>query len=309
VGATVFFSNVNELATLRNVFKVNGTPTDPTTISLIITDPTQASTTYTFGAAQITRNGTGDYQKDIASSIEGDWTYEWIGTGTASDDTAGTWHVFGTSLGKLYASVETLKSRLGSTTTVDEFEFHQACFAASRGLEWYCERHFWRTATGTARTFVPHDYYCLKLPEFNDLVSVATLKTDAAGDGTFETTWAASDYQLLPQNPSAAPEQQPYTEIRAVGTQTFPQPYTTPARMDRVEITGVFGWPAVPYGIQQAALILAAKTFKIKDAPFGVAGVGDFVTRVRREDPMFAFYADPYSRVPRDDKGNTLRVA
>jgi hypothetical protein len=296
VSSTVFFSNANELATVRNVFKVNGVATDPTTISLIVTDPLQVATTYTFGAAQITRNGAGDYQKDIACSIEGDWTYEWVGTGTASDDQAGTWHVFPTQLGKLYATVEGLKSRLGigATDTVDDLELHQACFAASRAIEQVCGRHFWRTLSTEVRTFVTDDYYCLNLPPFNDLVSVTSLKTDSGGDGTFETTWTASDYQLLPLNPTAAPESRPYREIRAVGSQLFPIAYTTGSRIDRVQITGVFGWATVPYGIQQAALVLAAETFRLKDAPLGVVGFGDFGAIRVRDNPKVSYYTSRY---------------
>lgn len=295
MGEPVFFQDANELATVRNIFKVNNVPTDPTTISLIITDPNQVSTTYTFAAAQITKNGTGDYQKDIASNIEGDWTYEWVGTGTASDVTTGTWHVFGTVLGKLYATVEELKSRLSITDTGDDYELHAACFAASRAIEQACGRHFWRTANTEVRTFTPDDYYCLKLPPFSDLVSVTTLKTDSGGDGTFETTWAASDYQLLPLNATAAPEQRPYREIKAVGSQLFPLPYLSLSRNDRVQITGVFGWPSVPYGIKQAALLLAAETFRLKDAPLGVAGFGDFgAIPVRSSAPKVAYYTLPY---------------
>jgi hypothetical protein len=301
VGATVFFQSSSELATLTNTFKAGSplVPTDPTTISLTVTTPAQVPTTYTHAGGTITKSSTGVYTKDIACTEDGTWTYEWTGTGAASDIVAGTWEVHETALGKLYAPVEALKSRLGmaSTDTADDFELHAACFAASRSLEQYCEGHFWRTATGTVRTFVPCGLYELRLPEFNDLVSVTTLKTDAAGDGTFETTWASTDYQLLPQNPAAAPEQKPYTKIRAIGAQTFPTTYVALARDDRVEITGVYGWPTVPYGIKQAALILAAETFKLKDAPGGgVAGFGEFGVIRIRQNPMVAQFADPYRR-------------
>lgn len=298
MAATVFFESASELATVRNIFKVNALATDPSTVSLTVTDPTQAAVTYTFAAGQITRNAVGDYQKDIACPIDGEWTFEWAGTGTASDVVAGTWTVFETALGKLYPTVDALKSRLGigASDAVDEYELHTACFAASRALEQYCERTFWRTPTGTVRTFVPDDHYHLRLPEFCDLVSVATLKTDPDGDGVFETTWAASDYQLLPQNPAAAPEQRPYTKIRAVGAQLFPYPHRT-GRQDRVEVTGVYGWPAVPMGVKQAALLLAAETFKLKDAPFGVAGFGEFGAVRVRANPMVTYYADPYRRI------------
>jgi hypothetical protein len=47
-------------------------------------------------------------------------------------------------------------------------------------------------------------------------------------------------------------------------------------------VTGVFGWPAVPANVKQAALIAAADLFRLKDAPFGIAGFGEFgVVRVQ----------------------------
>ena len=299
MSATVFFNSASEIATVRNVFELNGVPTDPTTIALIITTPTQVPTTYTFALAEIVKNSTGDYQKDITCNLPGEWTYRWEGAGADVDTAVGTWTVFDVELGKLYATVEALKSRLGiplTDDTIDDYELHAACFAASRDIEQYAERHFWRTAAATVRTFVPDHCYRLRLPEFNDLVSVATLKTDSAGDGTFETTWTAGvDYQLLPYNPSAAPEQKPYTQVRAIGAQTFPLLYGY-GRADRVEITGVFGWPAVPYGIRQAALIHAAATFRLKDAPLGFSGNPELgVVRVRA-NPMVEKFADPYRR-------------
>jgi hypothetical protein len=301
MAATVFFQGSSELATLTNTFSVTGVPTDPTTVSLAITDPTGTTTTYTYAASQITRSATGVYTKDITCSTAGQWTYTWTGTGTAADVQSGTWDVFETTLGRLYATVDALKSRLGITTTSSDFELHGACFAASRAIEQECERTFWRTASSEVRTVEPCDYYWLKLPEFNDLTSVTTLKTDGDGDGVFETTWTTSDYQLLPYNTSAGPESRPYTKIKCVGSRLFPVPYNAPLRNDRVQITGVFGWPTVPWAIKQAALILAADTFKLKDAPFGVASFGDFAMRVGNNPRTMSFLA-PYKR-------NVLKVA
>lgn len=299
MGATVFFADTNELATLTNTFAVGGTATDPTAVSLTVVDPTGASTTYTYAASQITRVSSGKYSKDIACATAGTWAYEWVGTGTASDATAGTWEVQETQLGRLYATVDALKSRLGLTAsdTIDDFELHGACFAASRLIEQYCERMFWRTASDVERTFEPRGFYDLKLPEFNDLVSVTTFATDTSGDGIAETVWSATDYQLLPYNPAAAPEQRPYTRVKALH-RIFPAVYPPLVRTDLVHITGVWGWPAVPYAIKQAALILAAEMFKLKDAPFGIAGFGDFgVVRIR-DNPKVAAYAGPYRRNP-----------
>lgn len=299
MSSTVFYESASELATLTNTFSVAGVPTDPTAITLVVTDPAGAATTYTFALGEITRTGTGDYEKDIACPTAGTWTYLWVGTGSATDAQAGTWEVLPTDVGKLYATVEALKSRLGNiTTTTNDTECHGACFAASRWVEQHCQRVFYRSAAATVRTFTPTDLYCVQMPGFNDLVSVSALATDSAGDGTFETVWAAADFQLWPSN-TAGPEMQPYTEIRAIGSQTFPVYYGySHTRRDRVQVTGVYGWPAVPRAVREATLIKAEELFKLKEAPFGVAGGDDFgLIRIRENRPALMLL-DPYRRYP-----------
>jgi hypothetical protein len=296
MSAVVFYESSSELATLGNTFSVSGTATDPTTVSLAVTDPTGTTTTYTYAGATITKTATGVYTKDIACSTAGTWTAVWTGTGTASDVATSTWEVWETALGHLYATVDALKSRLGITDTADDVELHGACYAASRWVEQFCQRLFYRSATGTARTFVAQDWWTVKFPEFSDVVSVSALATDDAGDGTFETTWSASDYQLLPNNPSAAPETRPYTSVRAVAGRTFPLPWGMAAREDRVQITGVYGWPAVPVAVKQAALIVASETFKLKDSFAGQGGFNEYGPVPLRRNPQAIDFLRPYRR-------------
>ena len=296
MAATVYFESASEVATLTNTFSVGGTATDPTTISLIITDPESTTTTYTFADLEITKTATGVYTKDITCSIAGEWTFEWVGTGDVVDTEVGTWTVFDTALGRLYATVHALKSRLGlvATDTASDYELHLACFASSRAVEQFCQRLFWRTAAATIRTFIPDNPYCVKLPVFCDLVSASAVKTDATGDGTFETTWAAGDYQLLPHNPTAAPETKPYTEVKAVGTRTFPLPTAVLARDDRVQITGVWGWPAVPYGVRQSALITAAEVYRSKSTFEAQGGYEEMAGFMLRRNPFARDLIKPY---------------
>jgi hypothetical protein len=287
MGANVFFASASELATLTNTFSVDGTPTDPTTISLVITDPENTSTEYTFADTEITRTSAGVYTKDVVCSVAGTWTYRWVGTGDVVKTEAGTWDVLDVTLGRLYATVAALKSRLGmeTTDTRDDFELHTVCFAASRALEQYCQRLFWRSAAGTARTFVPTGLYRLKLPVFCDLVSVSALATDASGDGTFETSWSSSDYQLLPLNPDAAPETRPYTAVKPLA-RAWPAPCGALTRDDRIQITGVWGWPAVPYGVRQSALITAAELFRSKSTFEAQMGYEEMAQMVLRRNPF-----------------------
>jgi hypothetical protein len=294
--ALVFFESASELATLTNTFTVDDVATDPTTITLVITDPEGTETTYTFADAEITRTSAGVYTKDIVCDKAGEWTFRWQGTGDATDTEVGTWTVFDVTLGRLYATVAALKSRLGGGIDHDrdDYELHTACFAASRMVEHYCQRFFYRT-TSEARTFAPHNPYLLKLPEFNDLVSVTTFKTDTSGNGTFDVTWASTDYQLLPVNPSAGAEQKPYTKVKALA-RMFPLPFGPLSRDDRVEITGVFGWPALPYSVKQSALITAAELFKSKSTFEAQMGYEEMAQLIVRRNPMALDLVKPYRR-------------
>jgi hypothetical protein len=173
--------------------------------------------------------------------------------------------------------------------------------AVTRAIDDYCQRHFWQDGTvGTpvARTLEACSYYSLDLPAFHDLTAAAvpTVKTDEAGDGTFEVTWAASDYQLLP---FSRPTGRPYTCVEAIAGRLFPVRYSAnTGRRDRVQITGVWGWDAVPDSVKQACLIKSAKVFARHQSPQGVAGVGDFgpIRISRFEDPDVVSFLDPYRR-------------
>ena len=281
MSATVFYAdpNGNEIATLSNTFRVNNVATDPTAVSAFITDPTGAATTHTYqGAspADITRTGTGAYQLLVPTTLAGVWSYEWTGTGAASDVVSGTWTAVPTASSQLYATVEELKSRLGNITdTSDDFELTLAAWAASRSIDEICGRYFWR-GTDT-RTYVPESMFGQQL---DDIVSVTSFKVDFDGDGVFEQTWVqGTDYVLTVSpgryNPAAKGETWPYTGFQVISTSHF-VPFVWPwSHQDRIQVTGVFGWPSVPLAVKQAALIAAGDLFRMKDAPFGVIGSPD----------------------------------
>lgn len=202
--------------------------------------------------------------------------------------------------GDSYVTAAELKGYLGISDTVDDTTIGYAVSAASRAVDQHCTRQFNQTASGTVRTFEAVDFYRLVMPGFSDVVSVSALATDDNWDGTYETVWTTSDYQLWPPNTDAAPETAPYTEIRAIGSYAFPVPgtWTQPVRKNLVQVTGVFGWPEVPADVKQATFIVAAEIWKLKDAPFGALGMADLgIVRVgdnRRAASLLA----PYVRFP-----------
>lgn len=201
-----------------------------------------------------------------------------------------------------YTDLTTIKSYLGITVSTYDTQLTLAVNAASRSIDDFCQRRFWLDTNAVARTFTPQSLTRIDFDDdIGDSASVI-IKVDAAGDGTFETTWAATDYQLLPVNAAYAfPEAEPWTGIRAVGTKTFPWLVNTwLTRLDRVQITAKWGWPAVPDSVTQACLIKAARLFHRKDSPQGIAGFGDFgpVRLSKGEDVDVCSLLSPYRRVP-----------
>lgn len=181
-----------------------------------------------------------------------------------------------------YATLNQVKAALRITDNVDDTLLETAIESASRQIDLYTERTFTK---GTAtRVYIPTDSF---LVEIDDLISLTTLKSSSDGE-SFDITWTATDYQLEPLNGRAGGMITPYTRIRAIGDYLFPiwEPRNVNAQQATVEVTGNFGWNAVPMAIQQATVILAIRLFKRLDAPLGVAGFGDLgAIRVGRFDP------------------------
>jgi hypothetical protein len=186
--------------------------------------------------------------------------------------------------------------RLDSETT-DDVVATSVLESVTRWVDEYCDRHFWQDGEESpgdpvARTFTPCHSHMLPI---DDLVSVTTFKTDEGGDGTFETSRSVSDYQLQPVN---QPTGRPYTKVEAVAGRLFPVRYDY-SRGNRVEITGVWGWPAVPDAVKQACLIQSHRVLKRRYSPEGVLGPSDFgAIRVgTRLDPDVEQLLNPYRRV------------
>lgn len=272
-----------------NTFLVGTTPTDPATLVLVVTDGDGTSTSYAVGS--LTHVGPGIYSKSVTVNVEGIWSYLFTGTTVDNPLSGGTFDV----TGNLYCTKAELKSRLGITNTTDDAHIVSAIDATCSWIDdMHCEDFFGQVTQ--TRTFVPSCGYELCIPS---LVSVTTLKTDNNADGTFEISWTeGTDYDLLPYNRTRGRETRPYNQIKAIGTRLFPYAVSYGMRTNLVQIVGVWGWPAIPAGVKEAALIIAEDTFKLKDAPFGVAGFDTFgAVRVRENSPALKFLA-PYRRNP-----------
>jgi hypothetical protein len=110
----------------------------------------------------------------------------------------------------------------------------------------------------------------------------------------FDQTWGTNDRQLEPLNGIAGGIPSPTTHIRAVGDYWYP----TAGQEATVEVTGTFGWSAVPDAVEQACILQSARYFKRADSPMGVAGFDSMgVVRLSRIDPDIATLLEPYCRI------------
>jgi hypothetical protein len=158
-----------------------------------------------------------------------------------------------------------------------------AIYSASRQVELLCSRQFNKTATATARIYVPTNRMWSYVDDFHTVTGLV-IKTDETGDGTFETTWASTDYELYPFGglQDGMPDW-PFNEIRAAASRRFPC-YRYTSRTARLEVTAQWGWVAVPDPVRMATFAIAAEQFQMKDAPLGVAGSDQFGNVIRVRD-------------------------
>jgi hypothetical protein len=197
-----------------------------------------------------------------------------------------------------YASLSDVKAAARITDTIDDSLLEIAIESSSRDIDAYTERVFYSTgATAVTRVYIPQDIY---LVETDDIISVQTLKSDSTGNGTFDITWAATDFQLEPLNGRAGGIDTPATRIRAIGEYLWPvyEPRNVNSNQASVQVTGVFGFATVPIAIKQATILAALRAYKRYESPTGVLGFSDMgVVRIGRLDPDVQRLVDPYRKV------------
>lgn len=255
------------------------------TVALVITPPDGT----TFTAPAITTPSTGIYRADtFVPDALGEWTYHFDVSGAVTDKAYGrftvttpTTHV---PLGGPYATLSALKNRMGipdSNTSRDE-DLLQRLRSASSDINSWTHRQFGRVEVATTRTFRigpsgvdTHDFWTN-----TDLAITPYLGTVAG------TAWDVATLALEPTDGivNQVPGW-PYRRIAMDGVGSHPLWLATNWGGYTVRVTAKWGWEAVPEPVITSCLMLAVADDKAKDAPFGVAGFGDFAIRIRA-NPM-----------------------
>ena len=193
-----------------------------------------------------------------------------------------------------YCTLADLKAALRVQDSIDDSLLELAIESASREIDGYCERVFY--STSATRVYAPTNIYTVTT---DDIISVTTLKSSSDGV-TYDITWQTSDYQLEPLNNVAGGlVGSPFTRIRATGDYLMPtfSVGTFYEGEALIQVTGVFGWSAIPAAIRQATVILAMRLFKRLDSPMGVISNDLGSMRVGRVDPDVEALLSPFRKV------------
>jgi len=168
---------------------------------------------------------------------------------------------------------------------------NDAVNAASRGVDAFCGRRFY-TVSSSPRVFRSVGSRVCRI---DDAQTITLVEFDAGDDGTFTTDLTGPQWFTEPLNQiGPTGEAWPFTSLRFPSSVTAP---TTSHGRPNVRVTAVWGWAAIPSAVRQASLILGAEAFKLREAPFGVAGFAEFGAVRVRDIPQAAKMLQPYTKV------------
>jgi hypothetical protein len=191
-----------------------------------------------------------------------------------------------------YTSLSVLKDYLGipSGTTSEDTPLTAAINAAQDLVDGYTNTTF--ESTLKARVYRADDPHVLYVDQFHTLTGLV-VKTDTSNDGTYDTTLTiTTDFVVQPFN------EPPFTSLLNVSSEWPRYASGRPA----VQVTAAYGDQndaAVPYAVQQAALILAARYYQRRASPMGImTGFADYgIARISKQDPDVAALLQQYKRL------------
>ena len=169
----------------------------------------------------------------------------------------------------VYTTLADVRNSLQIQDSIDDAEIEAAILAASRMIDDYCQRFFYQEGS---LAFPATRYYTAVSPwyvETDDIVQITELACDPDFDQSYAQIWNTTTPPLdIMYEPVNNPQKGwPYTRVLAIGSYVFP--YFFP---QTVRISGIFGFPEVPYEVQLACKLQAARLFVRKQSPFGIAG-------------------------------------
>jgi hypothetical protein len=185
-----------------------------------------------------------------------------------------------------YTTLAVVKASLGITDTNDDTALGVAITAASRAIDQYTGAQFFTTTE--ARLFEPADCCTVWVDPF---ATTSGLVVKTGTTGSYTTTVTSTDVVPWPYN--APSKDGAYCKLQ-IPTGVLPYGYLRPT----VQVTATWGYGSVPSAVAEACRLKAARLFRRKNSPEGVAGSSEFgVVRISRfEDPDVAMLLAPYTK-------------
>jgi hypothetical protein len=160
---------------------------------------------------------------------------------------------------------------------------------ASREIDGWTARRFYADDSATARVYWSKDE---SVAIIDDAWQISSVKLSSNDDGTYDKTYTSGvDFTAEPLNGVAD---------GISGLPTYRLRWSTPVlpletRLPSLQVTAKWGWATVPEPVRQACLIIAGEIFKLREAPFGVAGFGEMgAVRIGRMSPQAVQLLHPY---------------
>lgn len=180
-----------------------------------------------------------------------------------------------------YTTREWLKAAMRDTSTVFDELYDLAITSASRLVDEWTGRSFWRAEPDTLQVYRATLRTEVVVRDYADTTGM-TVFTDDNNDGVFENQWQASWWQAEPFNPING---WPYTRIT---TTTRDREFPIDGRRPRVKVVNRPGWTTHPTPVGQATQLISKLLFQAKDitgADLGVSS-GDNETGPLSRDPL-----------------------
>jgi hypothetical protein len=193
-----------------------------------------------------------------------------------------------------YCSVDDVRDQLsdsGSILATNLME--KAVNAASRAVDDYCGRRFWQDPAPVARKYRPRRRDKVTVDDISTTTGLI-VETTSSVSWAAPTTWTLdTDFELEPDNADAEGPAYAWWRLLAVGSKHFQH-----ARFRSLRVTARWGWSQVPDPISEATLLKAVSLFERRNAPFGVAGFGEFgVVKITRKDSDVVDLLSGYTKV------------
>lgn len=192
-----------------------------------------------------------------------------------------------------YTDLITLKESGALNLTGDTYDalLEYVIESASRQIDNLCRRFFY--SVSQTRYYTPDNPSLLFVHDIASSSGI-TLSTDSNADGTYEQTWASTDYVLEPYD--AVTDGLPYTMIR----RAYNGSYAFLNLRKSVKIVATFGFPSVPKPVVTACILQSERVFKRFATPLGSESLSAFGTttlQMPELDPDVERMLAPYRRL------------